>query len=102
MSVWSSTPVSLVPEIELLSWSVRQLPEGDRHLVGYNGTEMEGRVSSKVLGFDLSTKIAITASGRAYKLIGESGSDPDAEHVWAVWKRVNKVTTFTDVTDEYV
>jgi len=101
MSVWSTTPISLIPDIEILSWSVRQIQNGDHHLVGYNGTEMEGRVSSKIISFDNPTKTAITASGRTYKLVGESGSDPDAEYVWSVWKRINKVKTFVDVSDEY-
>ena len=51
-SVWEATPVSDQPEIALQRWQVMQLPNGDRHFVGWNATEREGRASSKIVAFD--------------------------------------------------
>ena len=51
-SVWQATPLSERPVIELERWQVMQLPNGDRHFVGWNMTEGEGRASSKIVEFD--------------------------------------------------
>ena len=46
MPVWKTTQVDDEPEIILGSWSVRELPDGDRHFVGYtNAHGGEGRVA---------------------------------------------------------
>ncbi len=99
--VHSTAPVDEVPEIELARWAVFQLPDGDRHFVGWNLTEGDGRASSKIVSYNKETKIGKTASGRTYKLIGESGIDMDALYVWSYWKIINNVSDEKNVSEEY-
>jgi len=100
MPVWKTIPVSEIPELRLSAWQVVELPDGDRHLVGWNETEREGRVSSRIAVFDACTRRATTQTGRVYELIGRPGHDADAQYTWNVWKRRNRVTEFKDVTEE--
>jgi hypothetical protein len=99
-SVWKATPVSDQPEIALQRWQVMQLPNGDRHFVGWNATERQGRASSKIVAFDAATRQGRTSSGRIYRLCGPTGRDGDGAHTWHRWMRVNDVAAFTDVSDE--
>jgi hypothetical protein len=102
MTVWRTNPVSEEPEIVLSSWSVRELPDGDRHFVGYNFADGgEGRVSSKILEFDPKTLKGKTRSGRVYQLDRHTaGFNTDAEYVWNRWKAINKIKIFEDVTEK--
>lgn len=102
MPLWNARSVQDVPGLAMSHWSVRELPDGDRHFVGYNLTEGEGRVSSKILSFDPRTMTGTTRSGRKYTLLGTPGVNMDAEYVWEGWARINSVKTFEDVSDEYV
>jgi hypothetical protein len=102
MNIWKSTDVEDVPEIELIDWIVAELPDGSRHFIGYNITEMEGRVSSKIITYDKDTKIGITRSGRRYKLSGKSYLNSDAIYVWDYWKQVNDVIDWKDVSIDYL
>jgi len=97
--VWRATPISETPEIVLSNWLVKELPNGDRHFVGYNETEREGRVSSKIVEFDKDSMKGKTRSGRVYHLVGPSGHDPEGEFVWSGWRRHNKVTSEVDITE---
>jgi len=99
-SVWSATPVSARPEIELQCWQVMQLPNGNRHFVGWNATEGEGRASSRIVAFDAATARGRTSSGRVHELSGRTGRDGDGLHTWGRWMRINSVTDFTDVSAE--
>jgi hypothetical protein len=72
--------------------------DGDRHLVGYNLTEMEGRVSSPIAEFDPKSQRAVTSSGRTYQLVGPSGHNADADYVWRQWKRIQGRDDYVDVT----
>ena len=98
--IWATTPVSETPEIVLRSWRVMQLKDGDRHFVGYNVTEHEGRVSSKIVQFDKETMRGVTASGRVYQLEGPSGYNGDAIYTWNKWQAINGIFTgdFEDVS----
>lgn len=98
--LWKTRPVVDQPGLTLRSWSVRQLPDGDRHFVGWCIENREGRVSSKIEAFDANTKRGFTSTGRVYELAGPPGYDRDAEYVWDAWKRINCVTDFIDVTRE--
>lgn len=98
MSIWSTTPVEEVPELHLRDWCVYESPDGDRHLVGYNVTEMEGRVSSAIAEFDPKSQRAVTSSGRTYQLVGPAGYDADADYVWRQWKRIQGRDDYVDVT----
>jgi hypothetical protein len=99
-SVWSATPVSARPKIDLEAWQVMQLPGGDRHFVGWNATEGECRASSKIVAFDAVTRRGRTSSGRVYQLSGRTGRDGDGLHTWGRWMRINGVTEFADVSAE--
>jgi hypothetical protein len=98
MPIWSATPIEEVPELQLRDWRVFESPEGDRHLVGYNITEREGRVSSPISEFDATRQRAVTHSGRVYQLKGPSGYDADADYVWKRWMRIQGHDDYVDVT----
>ena len=97
-SYWAATPVAEVAEIELTRWQVMQLSHGDRHFVGWNVTEHEGRVSSKIVGFDAATCRGHTCSGRIYQLCRRAGHDGDAAYAWGRWVQVNAVLDCTDMS----
>lgn len=99
-SVWSASSLTEVPEIELTRWQVMQLPHGDRHFVGWNATEREGRASSKIVEFDATTRRGRTRSGRVYQLRGRAGHDGDGAYTWGRWMKLNAATECTDVSDE--
>jgi len=102
--VWKTTSVDDTPVIELTRWQVMEVtpPGTDRHFVGYNQTEGEGRASSKIMVFDKATMTGKTRSGRKYKLVGESGMDGDALYTFNRWCSINGVESFKDVSEEYV
>ncbi len=100
MPFWQTTPVAERPELRLTGWQVVELPDGDRHLVGWNLTEGEGRVSSRIEHFDARTRRAATKTGRVYELVGRPGAGPDAQYTWNAWRSINRVEEFRDVTDE--
>ena len=99
-SVWSASSLTEVPEIELTNWQVMQLPHGDRHFVGWNVTEREGRVSSKIIEFDAATRRGRTRSGRIYQLRGPTGHDGDGAYTWSRWMQRNGSVDCTDVSGE--
>ncbi len=74
--------------------------EVERHLVGYNVLQREGRVSTAIEHFDPTSRTAITHSGRLYQLVGPPGYDPDGAWVWGYWSKVNRMTDERDVTEE--
>lgn len=85
MPIWKTRPIEQIPQLVLTQWTVRELPSGDRHFVGYNLTEMEGRVSSMIVEFDPNAMVGRTRSGRVYKLDGSIGGNADAEYTWNRW-----------------
>ena len=99
-SVWSATSLTEVPEIELTRWQVMQLPHGDRHFVGWNVTEREGRASSKIVAFDATMRRGRTRSGRIYQLRGPTGHDGDGAYTWGQWIKLNAAVDCTDVSQE--
>ena len=88
MPIWKTRSIEQVPQLTLIHWSVRELPNGDRHFVGYNITEMEGRVSSKIVKFDPEAMVGRTRSGRVYKLDGSMGTSGDSEYTWNRWLNI--------------
>lgn len=107
MSVWLTTSVEDVPAIELVRWAVIEVSSPkdgnkDHHFVGYNVTEQEGRVSSKIVSFDAETRIGVTRSGRKYLLSGNPGMDSDAGYVLLRWLNIYGVSDYVDVTDQYI
>jgi hypothetical protein len=100
--LWKTSSVEETPVVSMGRWSVRQTETGDRHIVGYNITEGEGRVSSKIASFDKETMVATTRKGRKYELRRhDSGVNMDSEYVWQAWCRINEVEDWTDVTEQY-
>lgn len=95
MTIWAATSVDEVPELQLVQWDVKELPDGDRHFVGWNLTEMEGRVSSKIVTFDQRRMTGVTKSGRIYQLVRDPGVNIHAEYVWQAWCRINSVDLAT-------
>lgn len=98
--LWSVQPVSAQPTVTLVRWRVVETELGERHFVGFNLDDREGRVSSKIEKFDPSTCRGVTRSGRIYCLSGDCGHDLDAEYVWQQWARINSVAEEKDVTSE--
>ena len=96
--VWKTAPVNEQPSLTLVRWQVMQLPNGDRHFVGYAVENKEGRASTAVATFDATSLKCVTASGRVYKLSGRPGHDGDAEYVWQAWRRINDAPDWTDIT----
>ena len=101
MSIWKVAPITQEPDIELTQWQIMELPNGDRHFVGYNARGWEGRVSSKVVTFDNDSVIGITESNRNYKLAGKPGFNRDASYVWNQWRRINGVEEFEDISEQF-
>lgn len=94
-------PVSDAEHVEMAPWRlVRPRGCADVHVVGYCVSEHEGRVSSAIVSLDLATRVAVTSSGRQYRLRGAAGFDADADHVLAAWCRLNDVQECDDVTDD--
>lgn len=99
MSIWLTIPVTNQPSLTLKDWSVIELQDGERHFVGYCVENWEGRVSSPIKSVDPSTLRGSTATGRVYQLKGKPGYHSDAQYVLNNWLAINKLTTWTDVTD---
>lgn len=103
--IWQSPHVSEQPTILLLRWRIFEVEggsrQGERHLIGYNLDDCEGRVSTAIVSFDQTKGQCITQSGRVYTLIGPPGYDPDGEYVWCLWATANLVFGTIDVSSEY-
>jgi hypothetical protein len=98
MTTWTIADVAEEPEVTLTDWQIRELPNEDRHLVGFVLESRKGRASSLVAVFDPASMRAVTGSGRAYQLYGRPGLDCYGEHVWGNWARLYGVTDFSDVS----
>ncbi|MBC7990778.1 MAG: hypothetical protein H7Y19_14515 [Luteimonas sp.] len=100
-SIWQAKPLSQRPVIELVRWQVMLLPNGDRHFVGWNVTDREGRATTKIVEFDPVTRRGWTFSGREYQLRGPTGRDADGAYTWQRWMQVNGNTSAIDVSEGY-
>jgi hypothetical protein len=98
MPVWRTQPVEEQGSLTLRSWKIVELPDGDRHLVGYCVENLEGRVSSAVRTFDPQALRGVTGTGRVYTLRGRPGVNADAEYVWNRWLGLNAQSVWIDVT----
>ncbi len=103
-SLWKTAPIADQPRILLARWRVLEVRsaelEIERHFVGYNVDQHEGRVSTAIEHFDPTTRMAVTRSGRVYQLMGPPGYDSDGAWVWGHWSRLNGTTDEKDVTEE--
>ena len=97
--ILKTLPDSAYPEItgELTDWRLityRAAPPGVTpathiHLLGYKG--VESWITSPIHSLDLGTRLAITASGSVYRMLGERGQgEPPLNHLLQVcgafWK----------------
>jgi len=102
--IWRTPGVTDQPVITLIRWRVFEIQvgsrKGERHLVGYNQEDWEGRVSTAIVSIDVAAMQCATKSGRVYKLVGPSGYDADGDYVWRAWARVNCVSGERDVSSE--
>lgn len=98
MPVWRTRPVDEQGTLTLTNWQVVELPDGDRHLVGYCVENREGRVSSVIREIDVRKMRARTGTGRVYVLRGRPGGNLDAEYVWKQWASLNGVESWEDIT----
>jgi hypothetical protein len=81
---WPPRPVAQEPSYVLIRWRVVSI-RGALRLVGYNLTNDEGRLSSRLVAIDVMSRAARTESGRIYVLEGPWGFDADAEWVLQGW-----------------
>ena len=104
MSIWSTLPVGLEPEICIEKWCVIETePErGQRHLLGIRTDTRDARISSPLAGFDMETMFAHTSTGRVYQLVGPPGWAADAQYVLLSWCQRHRVREISDVTTEYL
>lgn len=101
MPIWKVASIAEQPNIELADWQIVLVqPYGTRHLVGYNIGDREGRVSSAIVMFDAERRAGETISGRVYQLGGGPGVDQDADFAFFLWKKANRVTSSSPVTDQ--
>lgn len=105
-NIWKAPSTDEQPLAVAERWTVMRatFANGDvsDHVVAYLGDEHSGRVSSAIQSFDPDKHVAVTRSGRQYKLpLDRHGFDPDGLYVWGAWATDNKVRTFKDVGAEY-
>lgn len=100
LGVWNVESVDAQPQLTLERWQILETDKNERHFVGWNVTDREGRVSSAIESFDPKTMRGVTRSGRCYQLKGPPGEHPDAVHTWGHWMRINAVMEFKDVSAE--
>lgn len=104
-SIWSTPSVSAQPVVILQRWRVleveNQQGQVQRHFVGYNAQDWEGRVSTAIQQFDPVSGQGITRSGRTYQLMGKPGYDSDGAWVWVHWSKAQGLTNERDVSREF-
>lgn len=100
MPIWQTKPVTEQPSITLERWRIIETERNERHFVGFNPDDREGRVSSAIQSFDPVTRRGVTRTGRVYALAGTPGYDSDAAYVLGYWVQINRVTAVRDVTAE--
>ena len=100
MPFWQTVPVTDEPVLNLSSWRVFRLHDGDLHLVGINERNGEGRVSRAIDAIDPCTLVCASSSGRFYRLIGQPGSHSDADYVWQAWLTAYEIPSWTEETPE--
>jgi hypothetical protein len=100
-AIWTVPDIDEQPTISLIRWTVRETSRGERHFVGHDEENHDGRVSSAIQGFNAETCQGITRSGRIYQLLGPAGYDSDGDYVWRNWPYARGIE-WRDVSIEYV
>lgn len=100
MSIWRTRPVITQPTLSIQHWAVVELPDKNRHFIGFCIENQEGRVSSEIEALDPETMVAVTGSGRTYRLIGPPGLNSDAIYVWNVWRQGYGIAEYADLSND--
>jgi nitric oxide synthase oxygenase domain/subunit len=99
MSLYFLDPSHVVLE----RWSIREREDtGERHFVGFDTVNNDGRVSTPIRVFDPVTRAGSTATGSTYQLAGRAGHDRDGEYVWSRVVRIWEIKGWKDVTSDLV
>ncbi|MGF6924370.1 hypothetical protein [Paraburkholderia sp. 40] len=101
MPVWSLPSVDIEPELALQHWRVMQTERDERHLVGMRADTNVARVTSALREFDAFALVAVSSSGRRYRLVSEPGWTHDTIFLWITWCLKNGVSRCSDVTSAY-
>lgn len=96
-----SIPVKDAPAICLGNWSVVEI-NGSHYFVGQDLTDHEGRVSTKIVRYDLNRKIGTTLSGRRYHLIGEHINPEGNVKVFQDFKKIHNIKQYRNVSELYI
>jgi hypothetical protein len=97
MSLYFLAPCHVVLE----RWSIRKRDDtGERHFVGFDTVNNDGRVSTPIRVFDPVTRTGSTATGSTYQLVGRAGQDRNAEYVWARVVKIWEMKSWKDVTGD--
>ena len=99
MPNWKGSAVTVKPDIFLTDWRIMETERDERHFVGARVDSGMGRVSSAIRTFDAARMVGITTTGKVYSLVGPPGQNGTADHVWSVWRHINMVSSYADVTD---
>jgi len=102
MPISAVASVDVQPRVTLERWRVRETGLGQRHFVGHCVEDHEGRVSSAIQSFDITTGVGVTSSGRQYLLSGWPCFDGEAECIW--WRIAEQygISETKDVSMEFM
>lgn len=100
MALWTAPSLDEEPSVILTRWSIYEIEGTTWHFVGYLGARNRGRVSGAIVTFDPITARGKTQSGRLYQLQGAPGQSVEGACAWELWRRINAVQSFVDVTGE--
>jgi len=99
MPTWQVAALAAEPEIRLVEWRIMETDRSERHFIGARLDNGTGRVSTAIVEFDPDGMTGVSQSGRVYELVGPPGWNENADYVWSVWRAVNRVSCYADVTD---
>lgn len=100
MAIWRTKSIQTQPTLTIQHWAVVELPDKNRHFIGYCLQNQEGRVSSEIESLNFETMVAVTSSGRVYTLAGPPGLNSDAIYVWDVWRKGYGIAEYTDLSND--
>ena len=112
--IWPVESIDNHPKAKIDRWSIKKAvsdtEEVSCHVVGWELTYGEGRVSSDIVAAEKFSSASVTEgnfigrvltrSGRYYYLSDGSGHNMDAEYVWNSFKRINSISSFTEISLE--
>jgi hypothetical protein len=91
--------VTAQPRVTMLDWRIVRVGH-EMHLVGFLENGITCRVTTPIEHLDVSSRQALTASGRIYELMGPPASDPTQLAVMAIRTRQLSLCVDDDLTAE--